>query len=275
VRGSQDSTSCGAANKLAPVSETEHELTGGNSTAGVVRIGETVRKPWHAGTPAVIEFMGAIRSAGVDVPEVLGRDDQGRQVLELLPGNLAMDLEPLSVRDLARIGGIVRAIHDASEGFVPSVPAHWESVTASPGDDLICHGDLAPWNLILGDRWVFIDWDGSAPSTRLWDLAYAAQSFTLNHPDVAPEHAAERLAAFAAGYGADAALRAALPSAMVERVAAMYDLLRSSNATGVQPWAAMYLNGHGAHWRATLEYVESHHGLWRHALAADATGQAR
>jgi hypothetical protein len=64
--------------------------------------------------------MGALRSAGVDVPEVLGRDEQGRQVLELVPGALALDLEPLAVDDPALVGGIVRAIHDASEGFVPT-----------------------------------------------------------------------------------------------------------------------------------------------------------
>jgi hypothetical protein len=124
------------------------------------------------------------------------------------------------------------------------VPAHWESAIGSPGIDVICHGDLA-----------------------------AAQSFTLNHPNMAPEHAAERLATFAAGYGADEALRAALPSAMLERVTAKYELLRSSHATGVQPWAAMYLNCHGAHWRAALEYVKRHKGLWNHALTADRPGQ--
>jgi Ser/Thr protein kinase RdoA (MazF antagonist) len=235
----------------------------------VVRIGETVRKPWRVGTPAVVEFMGAVRSAGVDVPEVLGRDDQGRQVLEFVPGTLAMNLDPLSVRDLARVGGIVRAIHDASEGFMPAGSAHWESVIASPGSDLICHGDLTPWNLIIGDRWVFIDWDGSAPSTRLWDLAYAAQACTLNDPNVTPEQAADRLAAFVAGYKADEALRAALPSAMVERVAAMYELLRSSHAAGVQPWATMYRNGHGDHWRTALHYVESHQEFWNRALSTD------
>ncbi|WP_407645311.1 phosphotransferase [Brevibacterium pigmentatum] len=32
------------------------------------------------------------------------------------------------------------------------------------------HGDLTPWNLLLGERWVFIDWDSAAASARLWDL---------------------------------------------------------------------------------------------------------
>lgn len=247
----------------------EQALSGGNSLAGAVRVDDTVRKAWTAATPAVIEFMAAVRSAGVDVPEVLGRDEQGRQVQEFVPGRLALDLGQLSGVELARVARIVRAIHDASEAFVPLAQPHWQSAIRSPGSDLICHGDLTPWNLIVGERWVFIDWDGAGPSTRLWDLAYTAQAFTLNDPEAEPAEAARRLAAFVTAYGAGQRLREALPSTLVERVAAMHDLLRSSNAAGIEPWGTMYSTGHGAHWRDVLQYVEEHQQLWTRALAPE------
>ncbi|WP_205754704.1 hypothetical protein [Pseudarthrobacter sp. NamE5] len=98
----------------------------------------------------------------------------------------------------------------------------------------------------MGERWVFIDWDAAGPSTRLWDLAYAAQSFGLLFDDEPVAEAALRLRAVVDGYGADTALRKALPEALIERTAAMHDLLETSHKTGFQPWADMYLNGHGA-----------------------------
>jgi len=54
-----------------------------------VRIGSTFRKPWTESTPSVFEFMTAVREAGVDVPAVVGQDEQGRQVIEFIPGRLA------------------------------------------------------------------------------------------------------------------------------------------------------------------------------------------
>ncbi|WP_114855008.1 phosphotransferase [Brachybacterium sp. YJGR34] len=248
----------------------EHTLDGGNATAGVVRIGDTVRKPWEPTTPAVHEFMAHVAAAGVEVPAVLGRDDRGRQILEHVPGELALHSPPLTREDLIRVGGMLRAFHEASAGFVPSAPAPWEPLLPAPGGaaELICHGDLTPWNLILGERWVFIDWDGAGPSTLLWDLAYSAQAFTLNDASREPRAAAADLTALIEGYGADPGLRAQLPRAMAERTAAMLELLRSAHAAGREPWGTMHVQGHGEHWRRVGAYVAEHEALWTSALRA-------
>lgn len=161
---------------------------------------------------------------------------------------------------------MVRAIHDASMEFIPAPDATWITAIPSPGSELICHNDLAPWNLIIGERMTFIDWDAAAPSTRLWDLAYAAQAFTLSNARQPPEEAAQNLAAFVDGYGADVGLRTELPAAMHRRAAAMYELLESSHAAGRQPWASMYADGHGDHWLAATLYAQQHHAVWASAL---------
>jgi hypothetical protein len=38
-------------------------------------------------------------------------------------------------------------------------------------------GNVAAGVVRVGDRWVFIEWDGAGPGSRLWDLAYAMKGF--------------------------------------------------------------------------------------------------
>ncbi|MFJ4996744.1 phosphotransferase [Microbacterium sp. NPDC088619] len=246
--------------------EHEHELSGGNASGPVVRVGDTVRKIWTAATPGVHALMVHVRERGVDVPSPLGRDASARQIIEYVPGRLAIDAPPLTCDELRRVGAMIRAIHDASADFSPPADIRWETAIAAPGANLVCHNDLAPWNLIVGDRWVFIDWDAAAPSTRLWDLAYAAQSFTLSATDASPARAATCLRAFVDGYGADLDLRRRLPSAMHRRAAAMLDLLTTAHQQRREPWASMFADGHGTHWAAVVDYVGAHRAVWLDAL---------
>lgn len=243
-------------------------LAGGNATDGVVRVGSTVRKPWTAATPSVLAYMRAMRDAGVDVPVVYEQDAQGRQVTEFVPGCLAMESPPLSLPELSRVGRLVRAIHDASAAYVPDSDSTWTTPIPAPRADLICHNDLAPWNLLIGDRWVFIDWDAAAPSTRLWDLAYAAQAFTLNDASADPLEAAQALASFIDGYNADDELRAGLPVTMWQRTTAMYELLKNSQVTGSEPWGTMYTTGHGDHWNTVTQFVRNNESLWAKTVHA-------
>lgn len=254
--------------------EDEHELTGGNASGRVVRVGNTVRKPWVDNTPVAQSYLAAVRAQGVDAPRALGRDKFGRQIVEYVEGTIAQDRMPLDPDDLRRVGRMIRQIHDASEAIpilapVP-VPVEWNTLIPADNPNLMCHNDLAPWNLVIGERWVFIDWDGASPSTRLWDLAYAAQTFGMLSEGEPVASAAVRLRAFVEGYGADASLREALPTTMAKRTEAMFELLRSSNDTGLQPWADMYTSGHGEFWRQATEYVTRNHTAWERALSLSA-----
>lgn len=142
----------------------------------------------------------------------------------------------------------------------------WETAIPAPAGELVCHNDLAPWNLLIGERWVFIDSDAAAPSPRVWDLACSAQAFTLSDTSRDPRLAADDLAAFVDGYRADDRLRRLLPDVMAERTAAMCNLLRTSHDAGKEPWASMFTAGHGDHWSSAESDVRSHRDTWLEAL---------
>lgn len=227
-----------------------------------------MRKPWAESTPSVMRYLTTVAAAGVDVRTHKGRDDQGRQIIEFIAGPLAMDAALLDLDGLVRVGAIIRSIHDASLAFDSRPEDRWDTLIPAPEDELICHNDLTPWNLVLGERWVFIDWDGAAPSSRIWDLAYSAQAFTLADPDEDPASSASRLAALIDGYGADDAMRAALPETMPLRTAAMHDVLRDANRSGFEPWGTLYVTGHGEYWTRAARYVDTYRHVWASALSA-------
>ncbi|MFD1048866.1 hypothetical protein ACFQ1S_26685 [Kibdelosporangium lantanae] len=70
----------------------EIPLTGGNMNTGVVRIGQTVRRPTGPWTPAVHAVLNHLNNTGYPhAPQLLGIDDQGREVLSYHPGATEAD----------------------------------------------------------------------------------------------------------------------------------------------------------------------------------------
>lgn len=136
----------------------EVRLPGGN-VGGAVRVGDTVRRPTGSWTPAVHALLRHLRDAGLDgVPDVLGFDDQGREVLEFLPGrSLDVATETASEALLAAAVAWTRRFHDAVRPF-DATGLHWRGgVHPSGPGELICHHDLGAYNWVVdGDRLVGI-----------------------------------------------------------------------------------------------------------------------
>jgi Ser/Thr protein kinase RdoA (MazF antagonist) len=242
--------------------DVEHILAGGNVAEAVVLVGDTVRKPVTPATPAVEALLAHLDGFG-GAPRHFGRDDKGRQVIEYIPGTLG-DL-PTDAAELRRVGSLIRDLHDAVADFSSPANARWDVVIPPDREDLVCHHDLAPWNLVRADdRWVFIDWDGAGPGSRLWDLGYAAHGFVPLHHGGDPAIDGGRLRALAGGYGLDDRQRAELPAKVAAHTRGMYDLLRTSTA---QPWARLYAEGHADHWGPAADYIERHLDVLRAALS--------
>lgn len=250
----------------------EVPLTGGNVAAAVVRVGDTVRRPAGAWTPAVHAFLTHLHSVGYPAaPRPLGIDDAGREVLTFIPGPVPWPdrfdlLEPDAA--LHRVGTMIRDLHDAAAGFTPPPDAAWRRLIPPDGTDLVIHHDLAPWNLVAGDRWAFIDWDTAAPGTRLWDLAYAAKGFVPLSADPAwhRRDAARRLRILVDAYGLDERQRRDLVSLLARRARSMHDFLAEQAAVGTQPWTRLWHDGHGETWRRDAEHIDAQAAQWATAL---------
>ena len=110
------------------MTQQEIPLLGGN-TSTVVRVGDTVRRnvgPWTPSVHALLRHLEAVGFAGA--PRVLGIDDQGREVLTLLAGEVARRPWPPVVRQrrgIVALARLLRAYHDAVSGFVPPPDAEW------------------------------------------------------------------------------------------------------------------------------------------------------
>ena len=240
------------------MAEPEVALAGGNTTTGVVRVGDAVRRPAGPWSPAVHDLLVHLRAVGFDgAPRSLGFDERGRHVLEHVPGAVSMPFRtPDPPAALLRVGRLLRDFHDASAEHVPAADAVWNVVVPPDRTDLVVHHDAAPWNLVLSpDRWVLIDWDTAAPGSRVWDLAYAAHGFVPLAPATPPRRAGRLLAALAEGYGLAEQERRDLVGLLRPRIAGMHALLERGHRDGTEPWARLWSEGHGEVWRADAEFA--------------------
>src|SRR3712207_9264011 len=110
----------------------EKLLTGGRITQGVVRIGNTVRRPTGPHTLFVHSLLHHLEEGRFDgTPRVLGIDVQGREILSFTQGHVPPDLATWSDEQLVRAAELIRRFHDATAG------------SALAGEEeVVCHNDL-------------------------------------------------------------------------------------------------------------------------------------
>ncbi len=195
---------------MAAVSEQadEEALAGGNITP-VIRRGDAVHRETGAWTPAVHLLLRTLRDAGIDeVPEPLGFDEAGREVLSFVPGETLSDAAPRvlwSIDVLRAAAGLLRRIHDASAPLAGDRSLVWRSARHEPAE-VICHNDFATYNLVAEGKRLSgaIDFDFASPGPRVWDLSYLAYRivpFAEDAPDADELDRTRRLDELIAAYG--------------------------------------------------------------------------
>lgn len=186
-------------------------LRGGRDTAGVVRMGDTVRRPAKPSSPFVRDLLLHLENKGcVCVPRHLGQDRWARDVLRFIPGWVPAKFQYFEDAQVIAAAGLLRSFHEGTRG-----------TAIAGGHETVCHHDPGPNNTVFQNNVpvAFIDFDFAAPGAVIDDLAYMAWTWCVSSkPDRGPvERQAAQVRLLTDAYGLDRRGRAELVPAMLRR----------------------------------------------------------
>lgn len=160
---------------------TEVALKGGVSTVGIVRVGDTVRRPMTERSVFVHDVLRHLELREFDrAPRFLGIDTKGRAMLSYVSGTVPHQVGGFQKAQWLAAARLLRRFHDAT------VDCELKGEC-----EIICHGDPGPGNCVFRDGMPFalIDFDSAHPGKREEDVGYAAWMWLhIGNRKVAAEH---------------------------------------------------------------------------------------
>ena len=173
----------------------EEVLLGGRLTVGVVRTGDTVRRPAKPQSLFVARLLTHLTHIGFDgAPRFLGRDEHDRDILSFIPGWVPARFQRFENEQVWVAGQLLQRFHAAT--------ANTDLVEEGK---VICHHDPGPNNVVFqgGRPRAFIDFDMAAPGEPLEDIGYMAWTWCVSsRPDRGPSACqAEQVRILADAYG--------------------------------------------------------------------------
>ena len=269
--------------------QAEIPLAGGDVTEGVVRVGDTVRRPVGPHSLLVHALLTHLESAGfAGAPRFLGIDGSGREVLSYIDGEVAGRPRPPWIADetrLASVGRLVRAYDDAAASFTPPPDALPGTQSAEPPGippapayppELIGHVDITPENVVFraGRAYALIDFDLAKPATRADEMFNAMLWWAplsdprdvdplLRHVDVA-----RRSRILADGYGLSGADRERIMEVAVLRTRRGWHLMKQRAETQGGGWQRMWDEGVGDVIKRREAWLDRHAASLTAALTA-------
>ena len=224
--------------------ERDIPLIGGRTTTGVVRIGDTVRRPIKAQATFAHGLLRHLQTRGFTAaPTLVGVDPEGREILSFIPGFVPPELGHFTDAQLIAAARLLRQLHDATL----DCPLRNEH-------EVVCHGDPSPCNCVFvnGLPTAFIDFDAAHPGTRLEDLGYAAWLWIdIGNDDLPADAQGQRVADFFQAYGMSTG--DAIPAIVSAQVA----LAQRTDVAGVREWS-----------NSCRVWVERYRATLRGAIAA-------
>lgn len=255
-------------------------LQGGRKNK-IVRFENVVHRPAGFWSKSVHALLNHVRAEGFfGVPEPLGFDEDGNEVLTFLDGevsNYPLSANASTLGVLTSAAKLLRSYHDATVSFLDHIEDTY-SWMLPPRDpvEVVCHGDYAPYNVVLHDdeAVAIIDFDTAHPSPRIWDTAYAIYRWApLHHPDNPDgfgsfEDKMQRARLFLDNYGLSVEQRRQLIVVTIERIQALVNFMFAEAGTGNEAFQENIADGHHLAYLADIEYLQEYQGRISDALLA-------
>ncbi len=241
----------------------------GGDLSGVVRVGETVRRPIGSWSPSVHALLRHFEAVGFDgAPRFVGIDERGREILSYVHGDPGFAPVPSSDSVIEKLGGLLRRAHDAQQRFIAPANAQWQRFPGEGLDgEVVCHNDLFWTNVIFeGETPVaLIDWDVATPGSRLADVGSAASYWVPLRIDqqaaewgLPTDRRGERLRLLCDSYGLDQEQRRSLLDVFVHRRKLGYEAHRVWGGVERRPgWKEMWDGGSGDLMQANIRWIET------------------
>jgi Ser/Thr protein kinase RdoA (MazF antagonist) len=235
-------------------------LTGGRIATGVVRLGETVRRPVCASSEFMASLLDLLARQGFSgAPTYLGQDD-GADLLSYIPGTVPSRFQVWSDAQIHAAASLLRALHDATRGS-----------DLAGRYDVVCHHDPGPNNVVFQNDLpvAFIDFAEAAPGSRLEDVAYMAWTWSISSKETQPlPRQAEQVRLIADAYGLEPAERRVLVDCILERQARNVRFWAEFQANPeIAPATPGQMNDRIEWSRREHAYVFAHRELFDQALA--------
>ena len=251
-----------------PADPPETPLAGGDVTDGIVRIGGTVRRPRGPWSDSVASYLVHLERVGFEAaPRYLGVDEQGRDILEYVPGDVPSQpvVETWAATEsvLSAIALLLKRLHLASASFVAPVDACWfgddlevelpAELPPAPRPEIVSHFDVTPQNVVFrsGQPVALIDFDLTRPGTRLQDVINTAMWWVPlfppedRDPALAVGDVPTRLSTFVDGYGLGDAERVAFLSVAIDGATRAWHRMQANAEHRGGGWARMWNDGVG------------------------------
>ncbi|MCL2349975.1 MAG: aminoglycoside phosphotransferase family protein [Defluviitaleaceae bacterium] len=180
---------------------------------GVFRVGEVVQRPARAWSASVARFLGHLEGYDLPAEKVLSTDENF-QISEFAHGEM---VHPGVWKDdaLYEVGRLLARLHGCAADFGQDDNDIWKPwYLREIGDAhgrIVCHGDIAPWNVITKDGFpkVLVDWDCAGLLDPMVEFARVCWLFVQLHDDdlarlhglPSAEKRAEQLRIMADAYG--------------------------------------------------------------------------